>query len=115
MLRDVEQILLLLAQVFALQLREQRRQLLGGLVHRPFGVDLLAADELLDLADKGRVLEQQAVGVEDPRELGPELGTGTMAHVVDVGARRLERFVETPELGVEILVADREAEHLEAS
>ena len=109
---DVLQVVAALAQVGVVDAAAKRSlELLGGLVHRPLGVDVLARGCARSIAaEEAAVGEQQDVGVEDRRP-APRRGlAGTCAGALSPArVARAARLVRRCDLGLDLVLGEREA------
>ena len=112
---DVGQILAALADVGVVHVREAVVELLGGLVHRPLGVDLLGADALLHPAQELDVGEQEDVGVEDGGEVVAEVFLGARAQALQLAAGVAGPLAQAGDLPLHLGFGDVKAEDLRAA
>ena len=83
-------------------------------MHRPRGVDALAAHDVLGAADQHLVIEHQQLGVEQRRQLAGRALCDAGANVLELLFGFCPRALERLYFAVDAIRRDREAHHFRA-
>ena len=84
------------------------------LLHRPLGVDALAAHDLGGARRKHRIVEHEELRVEERREIGPAAASDARADVGELLARPAAALFEAANLVGDARCGDLIAQHLRA-
>jgi hypothetical protein len=103
-----------LAQVGIGDLVEHRAELLEHLLERPFGIDLLLADERRGAREQHRIVEHQHLRVEERRQLGTAPALDPLTDGDELFARLNLRPLEPRQFVLEPLRRDPIAQRLRA-
>ena len=105
--RDVVDVGSVMRKVLVRQTPEARRQVGGRFGDRPLGIDLLVRDPSLDRAEKGAVLQEQGVRLEDPGVLGAKALLHVPGRGLDFASRGFGRAAEPLDLRLDLLRLER--------
>src|ERR1035441_5166579 len=101
--RDVVDIGSAIREILVRQAPEARREVGSRFGDRPLGIDFLMHDPALDRTEKGAVLQEQGVRLEDPGVLGAEALFHVPGRGLDLIGRGLGRSAEPLDLGLDLL------------